>query len=111
MVEDLDGIRGIMAKMLTAQGHCVIEASDGEDATLKANANQLDLIITEIVLAGRNGFDFVRDIAPKKPATRFMLIDRENAGDMGVPSDIDALVLPSDLKTRGYKWLASLLPD
>lgn len=111
IVEDLDGVRGIMARMLTARGHRVIEATDGRQALQIARMNTLDLIITEIILTGRSGYEFLREIAPIKPFTRLMLIDRENAGAMGVPVDVDALVLPGDLKSRGYGWLSTLLPD
>lgn len=111
IVEDLDGVRGIMAKLLTARGHSVIEATDGQEALEKARSSALDLIITEIILTGRSGYEFVREIAQVKPFTRLMLIDRENAGLTGIPEDVDALVLPGDLKSRGYKWLSTLLPD
>lgn len=111
LVEDIDNVRGIIARMLQARGHHVIEAGDGGEALAKARKAPLDLIITEIQLPLCSGFDVVRKIAPLKPTTRMMLIDRDNAGAAGVPEDVDALVLPGDLKSRGYKWLCSLLPD
>ena len=111
IVEDQDGVRAIMAKLLTARGHRVIEAANGNEALEKARKAPLDLIITEIILAGRSGYQFLREIAPIKPTTRLMLIDRDNAGAAGVPEDVNALILPGDLKSRGYRWLASLLPD
>ena len=111
IVEDQAGVRGIMARLLAERGHYVFEAGDGNEGLAKAQLYPLDLIITEIVLAGRSGYELVRQIAPVKPSTRLMLIDRENAGCHGIPEDVEALVLPGDLKSRGLAWLTSLLPD
>jgi two-component system, OmpR family, alkaline phosphatase synthesis response regulator PhoP len=45
---------------LSQQGFTVIVAQDGEEAIKKAKAEQPDLIISEVVLPGLDGFEILR---------------------------------------------------
>ncbi len=56
-VEDEDDVRGIAAKLLRARGYEVLEAADGEEALIlaEANAGQIDLMISDVIMPGMNG--------------------------------------------------------
>jgi two-component system cell cycle sensor histidine kinase/response regulator CckA len=56
-VEDEDAVRGVAARLLRARGYEVIEAADGEEALLlaEANAGQIDLLISDVIMPGIDG--------------------------------------------------------
>ena len=56
-VEDEDAVRGVAARLLRARGYEVIEASDGEEALLiaEANAGRIDLLISDVIMPGLDG--------------------------------------------------------
>jgi two-component system cell cycle sensor histidine kinase/response regulator CckA len=56
-VEDEDSVRRIAARLLRARGYEVLEAADGEEALViaEANAGQLDLMISDVIMPGLDG--------------------------------------------------------
>ncbi|MDI1366196.1 MAG: ATP-binding protein, partial [bacterium] len=53
-VEDEDAVRGVAARLLRARGYEVLEACDGEEALLiaEANAGTIDLLISDVIMPG-----------------------------------------------------------
>ncbi|MBN8729923.1 MAG: response regulator [Acidobacteria bacterium] len=76
VVDDEDGIRALMAKVLTREGYEVIEASSGEEALEKANAywGQIPLMVTDVVMPGMGGVDLAAQLSPQRPETFVMFI-------------------------------------
>jgi two-component system cell cycle sensor histidine kinase/response regulator CckA len=56
-VEDEDAVRGVAARLLRARGYEVLEAADGEEALViaEANAGQIDLMISDVIMPGIDG--------------------------------------------------------
>ena len=56
-VEDEDAVRVVAARLLRARGYEVIEAADGEEALALAelHAGQIDLLISDVIMPGRDG--------------------------------------------------------
>jgi two-component system cell cycle sensor histidine kinase/response regulator CckA len=56
-VEDEDSVRRVAARLLRARGYEVIEAADGEEALAiaEANAGELDLMISDVIMPGMDG--------------------------------------------------------
>ncbi|HQR88675.1 MAG TPA: response regulator, partial [Caulobacter sp.] len=56
-VEDEDALRGVAARLLRARGYEVLEACDGEEALLiaEANAGTIDLLISDVIMPGIDG--------------------------------------------------------
>jgi two-component system cell cycle sensor histidine kinase/response regulator CckA len=56
-VEDEDMVRGVAARLLRDRGYDVIEASDGEEALLLAEANSgsIDMMISDVIMPGMDG--------------------------------------------------------
>ena len=56
-VEDEDAVRGVAARLLRARGYEVLEACDGEEALLiaEANAGTIDLLISDVIMPGIDG--------------------------------------------------------
>ena len=62
LVEDEPSAARILAKGLRERGYAVDLSGDGEDAGYKASVNEYDLVILDIMLPRRNGFEVCRDL-------------------------------------------------
>ena len=62
VVDDCLSQRLLLDALLTAEGHTVITANDGEEAVSKARQELPDLIVMDVVMPGLNGFQATRAI-------------------------------------------------
>ena len=62
VIDDEPDIREIVRLYLTDEGCAVIEASNGQEGILKAQTEQPDLIILDIMLPGINGFEVAKHL-------------------------------------------------
>lgn len=62
VVEDEEIIRISLCDRLEAEGYSVEQASDGEAGLQRAIHNHFDLIILDLMMPKKNGFDVCRDI-------------------------------------------------
>jgi DNA-binding response OmpR family regulator len=62
VVEDEPGIALALEVDLTAEGYAVEIASDGQTATLRAREGTFDLVLLDVMLPGKDGFDVCRDL-------------------------------------------------
>lgn len=62
VVEDEEIIRMTLCDRLEAEGYAVGQASDGEEGLKKATQNHFDIIILDLMMSKKNGFDVCRDI-------------------------------------------------
>lgn len=60
VVDDSPTVREMVSEQLRRGGFTVIEAVDGEDAMEKITANSPDLVVTDIVMPRKNGYDLTR---------------------------------------------------
>ena len=60
VVEDNGPNRDLMTYLLTAFGHTAEEAHNGEEGWRKARAGAGDLVLCDVLLPGRDGFELVR---------------------------------------------------
>lgn len=59
IVDDEDTIRNMIKIVLEREGYEVLEAVNGEDAIEKAAGEELDLLITDLVMPEKNGIDLI----------------------------------------------------
>jgi two-component system, OmpR family, alkaline phosphatase synthesis response regulator PhoP len=57
VVDDAKSFREVLAFSLRSRGWGVIEAENGDDALALATTQEPDLILTDVVIPGRNGFE------------------------------------------------------
>ncbi|HZS28940.1 MAG TPA: response regulator transcription factor [Candidatus Angelobacter sp.] len=62
LVEDEEDLRMTLSDRLKAEGYSADTAADGEEGLRKAVQNSHDLIILDVMLPKKNGFDVCRDI-------------------------------------------------
>jgi two-component system alkaline phosphatase synthesis response regulator PhoP len=62
LIEDEPGLQVTLSDRLRSEGYEVETASDGETGYERATGGTFDLIILDIMLPGKNGFDVCRDL-------------------------------------------------
>ncbi len=74
VVEDEVGIADFVGKALRAQGYQVDVATDGIDGEHRATSVDVDLVILDRLLPGRDGVEVLRGIRAAKPALPVIML-------------------------------------
>jgi DNA-binding response OmpR family regulator len=74
VVEDERGIADFVERALRAQGYVVDVASDGVEGERRALSSDVDLVILDRMLPGRDGIQVLRAIRAAKPAIPVILL-------------------------------------
>jgi PAS domain S-box-containing protein len=100
IVEDDRDVRNMLTKILGSQGYTTIEAIDGDDATKihREHKEDIDLIILDVVMPGRNGKETLDEITRVDPLAKAIFVSG-HTGDVvigkGIQSDnVDFLQKP-----------------
>jgi two-component system alkaline phosphatase synthesis response regulator PhoP len=102
LVEDEEALRMTLGDRLRSEGYTVDFAADGEQGYEMASQLPFDLIILDIMLPGRNGFDVCRDIRRAGLATPIMLL---TARDQTVDKVIGLKLGADDYVTKPFDTL------
>ena len=72
IIDDNDDLRTVVADILVAAGHEVVEAADGvQGIELQRNSPAI-LVITDILMPEKEGIETIRDLAREFPALRII---------------------------------------
>lgn len=76
LVEDEDGVRILMARILAEMGYQVVVASNGETALsiFEQRKGQFNLLVTDLVMPGMGGGDLAARLAPLWPGMKVLYI-------------------------------------
>jgi two-component system alkaline phosphatase synthesis response regulator PhoP len=74
VVEDEQALRNALENRLRAEGYVVDTASDGQEGLEKATTLPFDLIILDVMLPYRNGFDVCKGIRQQGLATPILML-------------------------------------
>lgn len=74
LVEDEPGLRLTLEDLLTNEGYQVDTAADGESGLNMATANAYDLLILDVMLPKRNGFDICKDLRQRGYDTAILML-------------------------------------
>src|ERR1700729_2383040 len=69
VVDDQPSIAGLMSQLLTMRGYEVVTASDAQQAQAEVRRQAPDLILSDVRMPGKSGYDFCRELK-SDPATR-----------------------------------------
>lgn len=115
IAEDSSTVRRLVAGRLTADGHQVIEAADGEEAVALARQELPDLLVLDKVMPKFDGFEVVRELREDQ-RTRVipivMLTERADEADvldgldLGVEEYMPKPFSPRELSARVQRVLA-----
>lgn len=74
VVEDEAAIADFLQRGLQAEGHAVGCAYDGEEGERRALSEDVDLVILDVMLPGRDGFTILRTIRARKPGLPVIML-------------------------------------
>ena len=80
LVEDNNEVRALLTRLLEAQGYEVLTARDGleGEAMFLLQEQRIDLLITDIVMPGKDGAQLAHFCQKHKPGQRILLISGHN---------------------------------
>jgi len=67
VVDDEEGIRTSIRRVLELDGYEVTLAADGDEGELRFRENHPDLVITDIVMPGKNGLEMLSNLKADFP--------------------------------------------
>jgi CheY-like chemotaxis protein/anti-sigma regulatory factor (Ser/Thr protein kinase) len=75
LVDDEDDVRDALAEMLESHGHTVVTAASADEALARLDAEpDLDLVLTDLVMPGRTGWDVAAGVKARRPQLAVGLI-------------------------------------
>lgn len=74
IVDDSEVVRHILSKALTPEGYTIYSAVDGEDGWRKINDLQPDIVLLDVEMPTRNGFDVLREVRENFKAEEIAVI-------------------------------------
>ncbi len=102
LIEDEEGLRMTLSDRLKSEGYVVDCAADGVEGLEKATHLPFDLIILDIMLPRRNGFDICRDIRREGLATPILIL---TARDQTVEKVLGLKLGADDYVTKPFDTL------
>lgn len=80
IVDDEASVRSFLRNVLVQSGYTVSEATNGKQALEKAQAGDLDLVITDLVMPEQEGLETIRALRRDLPGVRIIAISGAFAG-------------------------------
>jgi two-component system alkaline phosphatase synthesis response regulator PhoP len=74
LVEDETGLQLTLGDRLTAEGYHVETAGDGDTAVRRATGEPFDVIVLDVMLPGRDGFDVARTLRQQGLQTPILML-------------------------------------
>ena len=73
VIDDEEYIREVLQELLSAKGHLVELASDGEEGLAKLKKGEYDVVITDLGMPGISGWDVAKEVKDISPETKVVL--------------------------------------
>jgi two-component system chemotaxis response regulator CheY len=74
VVDDEEGVRKLVATLMSRRGHQCFQATDGVDALAKAKTTIFDAIITDIVMPKMDGISLIKEVLMISPRLPIMVM-------------------------------------
>ncbi|QQS26550.1 response regulator [bacterium] len=86
LVDEDEIFRQVYARTLEAGGYEVVHATGASEAMDKLDCNEIDIIVSEVLLPGRNGLKLLKDIRVRTASnkTPIILLTVLEAADIGL---------------------------
>jgi signal transduction histidine kinase len=96
MVDDDPHMRIVIARMLTRNGHEVVQAISAIDALERAGQAQFDLLLTDHAMPGMNGMELASKMRETNPGQKVVLLTGYPLHPEAVPSKMSVLKKPAE---------------
>lgn len=73
-IDDEPGVRSILSELLRTDGHEVMEAAEGGEGLRMLAGQGVDLVITDVVMPGKEGFEVITEIKAKHAGVRILAV-------------------------------------
>jgi two-component system OmpR family response regulator len=100
IVEDEEDLRRSLEKAMREEGYAVDSAADGDEGFYKAESNDYDAIVLDVMLPGKDGWEILSRLRKSKRTPVLMLTARDGVRDRVKGLDLgadDYLVKPFNL--------------
>ena len=101
VVDDEESLRTVLCSELVSEGFKVQNAGDGDEAIEILNKEEFDLVLLDIKMPRVNGFDVLKHVKEKHPATKVVMLtgfaDLKNAIESKKLGAEDFVSKPYDL--------------
>jgi two-component system response regulator (stage 0 sporulation protein F) len=74
VVEDDGELRKVLCESLSRAGYGVTEAADGAQASALLRAKPFDLVITDLYMPKRDGFEVIIELRQRQPSAKIIAI-------------------------------------
>jgi DNA-binding NtrC family response regulator len=87
LVDDHPEFLSVQQELLQDAGHTVVTASDGFKALAAVNAGNFDLVITDIIMPGKEGIETIMELRERHPLLK--VIAMSGGGRVGALSYLE----------------------
>ncbi len=81
VVDDDDDVRKVLRLMLESGGYRVLEAADGRKALDQVRNEDIDLVMTDLVMPEQEGFETIQAIRREQPALKVIAMSGAFGGE------------------------------
>jgi DNA-binding response OmpR family regulator len=81
VVEDDRKVAGFIEQGLREEGYAVDLAADGDEATMRAHVNEYDVILLDVVLPRKNGFQVAAELRREGRNTPILMLTSRDAAE------------------------------
>jgi CheY-like chemotaxis protein len=74
IVDDEQFVRDLLEKVLRRRGHEVVATSDADQALATLEKSKFDLLLTDVVMPGMDGFDLLRRVKSAYPDIKVIVL-------------------------------------
>jgi CheY-like chemotaxis protein len=94
--------REMLRDVLEASGHQVVEASGGTDALRRYRPQQIDLVLSDVLMPGKTGLEFLGELRQINPDARVIVYGSTGETDLVRATNLGALrTFPKPFSTAG----------
>ena len=104
VIDDEKVVRMAIKYKLIKEGHEVIEAEDGDEGIAKYRENPADLIITDIIMPNKEGFETIQDLNNEFPDDKIFAMSGGGASNSKNYLEIAKKFNVVDVFEKSFEW-------
>ena len=85
IIDDDDALRETVRKILVMAGHTVVQAAEGEEGIKIFREGSVDLVVTDIVMPGKEGIETILELREEFPDLPILAISGGTSVDRDGP--------------------------
>lgn len=94
IIDDDEGMRALMRELLERDGHQVADTPDGDRGLARFAAEPADLVVVDLFMPGKSGWETIRELQQLAPGLPFVLVSAGGALEVlrkGTPGTLVSL--------------------